>query len=152
MRKMHHGENINELRRKCALCTHESSKEEMLLHFQEVHDVKIENVELAFINFEAFNEWRNRTEKETKSKFIVRRGAISLKNGKKHHFVGHRSGFYVSKGKGLSHLKTQGSNKIDGYCPAQIKVFVSETGASNIKFCKTHLGHRNDIGHLSLRI
>ncbi|GFR28188.1 uncharacterized protein TNCT_489601 [Trichonephila clavata] len=110
--------------------THESSKEEMLLHFQEVHDVKIENVELAFINFEAFNEWRNRTEKETKSKFIVRRGAISLKNGKKHHFVGHRSGFYVSKGKGLSHLKTQGSNKIDGYCPAQIKVFVSETGAT----------------------
>ncbi|GFR03261.1 uncharacterized protein TNCT_74251 [Trichonephila clavata] len=148
---MHHVENINELRKKYALCTHESSKEEMLLHFQEVHDVKIENVELAFINFEAFNEWKNRTEKETKSKFIVTRGAISLKNEKKtHHFVCHRSGFYVSKGKGLRHLKKQGSNKIDGYCPAEIKVFVSETGACNIKFCKTHVGHRNDISQLSL--
>ncbi|GFS54816.1 uncharacterized protein NPIL_536091 [Nephila pilipes] len=111
---MHDVENINELRRKCALCTHESSKEEMLLHFQEVHDVKIENVELAFIDFEAFNEWKNRTEKKTKSKFIVRCGATSLKNGKKHS-VCYRFGFYVSKGKGLRHLKTQESNKIDGY-------------------------------------
>ncbi|GFW59864.1 uncharacterized protein TNCV_2917461 [Trichonephila clavipes] len=63
----------------------------------------------------------------------------------------HRSGVYISKGKGLRHLKTQGSNKIDGYCPDEIKVFVSETGACSIKFCKTHLGHRNDIGHVSLR-
>ncbi|GFT94545.1 uncharacterized protein NPIL_96141 [Nephila pilipes] len=84
---MHNVENINELRRKYALCTHESSKEEMLIHFQEVYDVKIENVEFSFINFEAFNEWKNRTEKES---------------------------------------------------------------AYNIKFCKTHQGHRNDIGHLSL--
>ncbi|GFV75014.1 integrase catalytic domain-containing protein [Trichonephila clavipes] len=61
-----------------------------------------------------------------------------------------RNRVYISKGKGLRHLKTQGSNKIDGYCPAEIKVFVSETGACSIKFCKTHLGHRNDIGHLSL--
>ncbi|GFT44918.1 MULE domain-containing protein, partial [Nephila pilipes] len=52
--------------------------------------------------------------------------------------------------KRLRHLKTQGSNKIDGYCPAEIKVFVSEIRACNIKFCKTHLGHRNDIGHLSI--
>ncbi|GFT55346.1 uncharacterized protein TNCV_1078361 [Trichonephila clavipes] len=91
----------------------------MLLHFQEVHDVKIENVELSFTDFEAFNKWKDVTEKETKSKE-------------------------------LRHLKTQGSNKIDGYCPAEIKVFVSETGACSIKFCKTHLGHRNDIGHVSL--
>ncbi|GFX21400.1 uncharacterized protein TNCV_2821081 [Trichonephila clavipes] len=101
-----------------------------------------------FTDFEAFNEWKDVTEKETKSKFIVKRGATSLKKGKKHHFVRHRSGVYISKG--LRHLKTQGSNKIDGYCPAEIKVFVSETGACSIKFCKTHLGHRNDIGHLSL--
>ncbi|GFV71925.1 MULE domain-containing protein [Trichonephila clavipes] len=58
-------------------------------------------------------------------------------------------GLHIQR-KGLWHLKTQGSNKIDGYCPAEIKVFVSETGACSIKFCKTHPGHRNDIGHLSL--
>ncbi|GFR23153.1 uncharacterized protein TNCT_371701 [Trichonephila clavata] len=52
--------------------------------------------------------------------------------------------------KGLRHLKTQGNNKIDGYCAADTKVSVSETVACNIKFCKTHLGHRNNIGHLSL--
>ncbi|GFV99047.1 uncharacterized protein TNCV_1510251 [Trichonephila clavipes] len=52
--------------------------------------------------------------------------------GKKH-FVCHRSGDYISKGKGLRHLKTQGSNKIDGYYPAEIKVFVSETGSNAIK-------------------
>ncbi|GFT16957.1 uncharacterized protein NPIL_185951 [Nephila pilipes] len=45
----------------------------------------------------------------------------------------YHSGFYVSKGKGLRHLKTQGSNKIDGYCPAEIKVFISETGSNAIK-------------------
>ncbi|GFY62786.1 hypothetical protein TNIN_69701 [Trichonephila inaurata madagascariensis] len=49
-------------------------------------------------------------------------------------------------GKGLRHLKIQESNKID----AKIKVFVSDTGACSIKFCKTYLGHRNDIGHPSL--
>ncbi|GFY19480.1 uncharacterized protein TNCV_4646541 [Trichonephila clavipes] len=134
MRKMHNVENINESRRKCTLCTYESSKEEMLLHFQEVHDVKIENVELSFIDFEAFNEWKNGTEKETKNKFIVKREATSLQNGEKPHFVCHCSGDYISKGKGLRHLKTQGSNKIDGYYPAEIKVFVSETGACSIKF------------------
>ncbi|GFX07402.1 uncharacterized protein TNCV_504601 [Trichonephila clavipes] len=63
---MHNVENINESRRKCTLCTYESPKEEMLLHFQEVHDVKIENVELSFTDFEAFNEWKDVTEKETK--------------------------------------------------------------------------------------
>ncbi|GFS70212.1 hypothetical protein NPIL_127641, partial [Nephila pilipes] len=83
-------------------------------------------------------------------KHPVRRGAASLKNGEKRHFVCYLSGFYVSKVKGRRHLKTQGSSKIDGYCPAEIKVFVSETGARNIRFCKTHLEHRNDIGHLSL--
>ncbi|GFX21481.1 hypothetical protein TNCV_1398951 [Trichonephila clavipes] len=91
----------------------------MLLHFQEVHDVKIENVELSFIDFEAFNESKNGTENERKSKFIVKGGTTSLKNGKKHHFVYHHSGVYISKGKGLRHLKTQGNNKIDGYCPAE---------------------------------
>ncbi|GFV45913.1 hypothetical protein TNCV_2322711 [Trichonephila clavipes] len=59
MRKIPNVENINESRRKCALCTYESSKEEMLLHFQVVHDVKVENVELNFIDFEAFNECSN---------------------------------------------------------------------------------------------
>ncbi|GFV78702.1 hypothetical protein TNCV_961591 [Trichonephila clavipes] len=67
MRTMHNVENINESRRKCALCTYESSKEEMLFHFQEVHDVKIENVELSF-DFETLNESKDGTEKETKTK------------------------------------------------------------------------------------
>ncbi|GFY77311.1 MULE domain-containing protein [Trichonephila inaurata madagascariensis] len=56
----------------------------------------------------------------------------------------------IQRCKGLRHLKTQGRNKIDGYCPAEIKVFVSETDACRIKFCKTNLGHRNDVGHLNL--
>ncbi|GFY62703.1 uncharacterized protein TNIN_363701 [Trichonephila inaurata madagascariensis] len=93
-----------------------------------------------------------RTEKETKGKFIARCGATSLKNWKKNpsFCLSPHSGFYISKGKGLRHLKTQGSYKIDRYCPAEIKVFISETGACSIKFCKTHLGQRNDIDHLSL--
>ncbi|GFW76917.1 uncharacterized protein TNCV_2030221 [Trichonephila clavipes] len=81
---MHNVENINESRRKCTLCTYESSKEEMLLHFQEVHDVKIENVELSFTDFEAFNEWKDVTEKETKKNDI---GHVSLTDFERQHIA-----------------------------------------------------------------
>ncbi|GFR30651.1 hypothetical protein TNCT_605691 [Trichonephila clavata] len=46
-------------------------------------------------------------------------------------------------------LHIQRSNKIDGNS-AEIKVFVSQTGACSIKVCKTHLGHKSDIDHVSL--
>ncbi|EEZ98894.1 hypothetical protein TcasGA2_TC004509 [Tribolium castaneum] len=63
----------------------------------------------------------------------------------------HRSGFYVKKGERLRHLKTQGSNKINGICPSEILVKIQNDGTHNGIFIETHIGqHDNQLGHLNL--
>ncbi|KAF8789738.1 hypothetical protein HNY73_007657 [Argiope bruennichi] len=61
----------------------------------------------------------------------------------------HRSGVFVSRGKGKRHLKINGSNKIDRYCPAKIKVVKNEDKC-RVTFTETHVGHICDLGHLFL--
>ncbi|KAJ8929594.1 hypothetical protein NQ314_017701 [Rhamnusium bicolor] len=48
-------------------------------------------------------------------------------------------------------LKTQGSNKIGGYCPAKMMVFTKD-GKCLVKFCESHVGHGQErhLGHLFL--
>ena len=62
----------------------------------------------------------------------------------------HRSGSYIAEDKGLRHLKIQGSKKIDGYCPSEIKVEININGDCSIINCKTHVGHKNEFEHLTL--
>nr|XP_015839955.1 PREDICTED: uncharacterized protein LOC107398907 isoform X2 [Tribolium castaneum] len=65
-------------------------------------------------------------------------------------YVCHRSGFDVKKGEGLRHLKTQGSNKINGICPSEILLKIQDDGTHNVIFIETHIGHDNELGHLNL--
>lgn len=65
-------------------------------------------------------------------------------------YICHRSGFFTSKSKVHRHLKTQGSNKINGYCPTMIKQVTQSDGKYLVHFIKTHVGHQNTVGHLFL--
>ncbi|GBN47391.1 hypothetical protein AVEN_41533-1, partial [Araneus ventricosus] len=51
------------------------------------------------------------------------------------------------EGKRLRHLKTQGSCKI---CPASIKVQKIAGNSCKVDYSSTHIGHKNDIDHLSI--
>lgn len=87
-------------------------------------------------------------ENKTFSKF-VKKGTSSKKQTFKQ-YICHRTGTYIPEGKGLRHLKTQGSNKINAYCPANIQVFEKNDNKLRIKYLETHVGHKLDIGHVNL--
>ena len=75
---------------------------------------------------------------DTKSKFIKERGS----KPKVANYICHHSG-YMSKNKGKRHIKTQSSNKINGFCPAGLKVVFENYGKYSVNFFKTHVGHQN---------
>ncbi|EFA06433.2 hypothetical protein TcasGA2_TC009313 [Tribolium castaneum] len=91
---------------------------------------------------------------DTKSKYVAERGSQGGKDGTTIiKYCCHRSGKYVARGKGLRHLKTQGSNKIDGFCPARLKVIIDKNNQCKVSFIKQHVGHdEEDLGHLFLTL
>jgi len=108
---------------------------------------------LEFENFENFNIWKNEIEHKTKSCYIKNCGSIDNDHSNKTfiYYKCHRNGNYISKGTGLRHLKTQGSNKINGHCPSCIDVTICKlSNICTVKFIANHLGHDNDLGHLPL--
>ncbi|GFS72255.1 uncharacterized protein NPIL_517461 [Nephila pilipes] len=56
----------------------------------------------------------------------------------------------MSESKGLRHLKILGSNKINAYCPAALKVTEHTDGKCIVSYQKVHVGHQNDLNHLFL--
>ncbi|GFU37169.1 uncharacterized protein NPIL_136361 [Nephila pilipes] len=54
------------------------------------------------------------------------------------------------KVKVLRHLKILGSNKINAYCPAALKVTEHTDGKCIVSYQKVHVGPQNDLGHLFL--
>lgn len=135
---------------KCPLCQHVSdSRANIIGHFNENHALKIDDETLEFSCFDDFLLWKSKIEKETFSSFILFYG--TSQNRKSFKYRCHRSGDIVSKTSNTRALKTQGSNKINAYCPANIKV-VCEEARCVVTFCKTHVGHlqEEEMGHLFL--
>ncbi|KAE9530121.1 hypothetical protein AGLY_011583 [Aphis glycines] len=96
---------------------------------------------------------KNEIEHKTKSCYIKNCGSIDNDHSNKTfiYYKYHRNGNYISKGTGLRHLKTQGSNKINGHCPSRIDVTIYKlSNICTVKFIANHLGHGNDLGHLPL--
>jgi len=84
------------------------------------------NYPIECLEFENFNIWNNEIEHKTKSCYIKNCGSIDNDHSNKTfiYYKCHRNGNYISKGTGLRHLKTQGSNKINGHCPSRIDVTI----------------------------
>lgn len=87
----------------------------------------------------------------TQSYFVKNCGSSDMGNQIYSYYKCNRNGFYISKSLGQRHVKTQGSNKINGYCPASINVIESKfTKKCTIKYNNNHVGHESEIGHLPL--
>lgn len=135
---------------KCPLCGLDVTKKTFFEHFHDVHNIRIETENLEFRSVEEFTRWKENMENESKSKFVKERGSCKNKYFNEHYYVCHRSGYYISEGKGIRRLKTTGSNKIDGICPAGFKVYEALNGKCSVSFRKTHVGHKNEVVHLNL--
>ncbi|KAB0790625.1 hypothetical protein PPYR_14939, partial [Photinus pyralis] len=112
---------------RCILCKQESdaecfTKPDLFKHFKIRHDVDIITEQLYFTSLEEFKTWKKEKEKQSNELFVKPYGTDKNKKFTTTKYKCHRSGFYKSKGKHLRHLKTQGSKKINGYCPAEMSV------------------------------
>nr|XP_021000791.2 uncharacterized protein LOC107452923 [Parasteatoda tepidariorum] len=126
------------------------SKKDLKIHFEADHDIDIEEETLPFESENDFVAWKAKLENDNAVSYVKERGVAHTTTGvEKQFFICNRSGYYKYKGKGLRHLKTQGSRKINGYCPAGFTVNSSADGCL-LKYIKTYIGHTNEIGHLSL--
>jgi hypothetical protein len=150
-KKNHHGilNVTSKAAKKCPLCSfRESSKTQLHNHF--THEIEICLEKFEFSTKENFEVWKTSTEQNSKSQFVKECGDITCKSHKTLSYVCHRSGVYKPEGQKVRHLKTQGSQKIGGFCPSGIKVLVTSSGHYYVTYIKTHVGHTADLGHLSL--
>lgn len=107
----------------CPMCHFQNSQKSILIqHFQQVHQIDIKQ-NIFEIPWESFEKWKQDVESKTSTKFVIEYSNITDKKVIKN-FICHRSGKYMPEGMGKRHLKTQGSCKIDGFCPSSIKVFL----------------------------
>ncbi|XP_029348723.1 uncharacterized protein LOC103311925 [Acyrthosiphon pisum] len=93
-----------------------------------------------------FNDWRQREEISTSTRFVQHRGVKFNKNKTvtTRKYYCHRSGVFNSKSMGKRSLKITGSCKINQCCPSFIRIVVTDNNV-NVTYCKTHHGHQNDI-------
>ncbi|GFU77151.1 dCTP pyrophosphatase 1 [Trichonephila clavipes] len=100
-----------------------------------------------FNTFSEFVTWKEEEENKTMSKYVRQRGSKTLKNGDvvtNYHCF--RSGIYKPKGKGIRHLKSQGSAKIGISCPAVIKVRQSTENVV-VQYFPKHQNHETQLEH-----
>ncbi|XP_018571918.1 uncharacterized protein LOC108911459 [Anoplophora glabripennis] len=144
--------NSKKFKLKCPLCDYEnSSKLQLISHYHCVHDIICNSYTKEFNNLDEFHEWKSLFEMETNSCFVSQHGTYVSDTYTKTVYVCHRTGYYKKKGNNLRHLKGQGSNKINGYCPAEMSLkFFKSNNTCEVKYLITHVGHVNDLEHLSL--
>lgn len=96
--------------------------------------------------------WKKEIEQLTKSQYVKRRGCFNTKQQTLINYYCHRSGTFIPKGKSVRRLKLQGSNKINGFCPASMKVRIDKNKKCKVDYIDQHVGHDNDVKHLTLTL
>lgn len=145
--------NSEEKKILCPVCSFSATKKGLKIHFEDDHAIIFDVEQKMFDSETHFMDWKKQMESKTKSSYIfersIRKNAPAGKTVIYKHFKCHRDGCYNPKGRGKRELKTQGSKKINAFCPSQIKIKINDTGC-HMEFCKTHVGHGNELKHLFL--
>lgn len=99
----------------------------------------------------AFHEWKQRFENEAKCKFVKYNNYKSKKELVKI-LICHRSGCFQSRSRGVRHLRLNGSEKINGFCPAEVR-FVHNLTANRctVHYIDEHVGHGPELQFLKLK-
>lgn len=126
-------------------------KTELLQHFKNIHDIDLEEEFLAFNTEDDFKRWKITVEEDTKCNYRIRH-SVQNPEHKKILFRCSRSGYYETKAETRQRkLKKIGSKKINGYCPAEMNVKVSnKTGIVEVYYQSTHVGHTNELKYMDL--
>lgn len=123
-----------------------SSFELLRKHLTSVHDIQFAVNYLEFDSEPHFCEWKEKTEKETKSFYLLNSTAESTP-GKVFYYECHRSnlGKFESKCT-IRAPKISGSIKISGVCPSRIKAEVNhDTSIVSVVYVSTHVGHKSEL-------
>lgn len=149
-----HNVNVHTHKFKCPKCEYIAlNKKNFKDHLTLQHQVEIKCGKKQFSSIFEFLDWKKEMEHNTKSSFIKKNELKSAVGTFNYYFMCSRSGCYVPRGKGKRHLKIQGSNKINGRCPAQIVVNESiNDGTCSVIYTETHFGHQTDLGHINLTV
>ncbi|KAJ3660530.1 hypothetical protein Zmor_004973 [Zophobas morio] len=72
----------NARRMNCSLCRvfSDSSKANLLEHYKQAHEIKLEYEEVAFSSFNEFLLWKQRIEKDTQASFVTMHGSSKTKS------------------------------------------------------------------------
>lgn len=134
----------------CPICQIPFEKKPTILqHFFDVHGVNVVSENMDFETRAAFDEWRTRVEQETRNNFSIR----SSQTSGNHHSVQYscsRSGFHQSRSTGRRKIKAKGSRKINGFCPAEIRLKIGLDERCQVQYTSTHVGHANELAHMRL--
>ncbi|XP_050506463.1 uncharacterized protein LOC126884548 isoform X2 [Diabrotica virgifera virgifera] len=134
----------------CSLCEYENTSQNKLIsHMKTMHSIDIKSQDLMFDSVEKFEQWKTELERDTVSKYNITHGSYVTQKYKRSQYYCQRSGYYIAKGKQLRGLKSQGSKKINGFCPAKIDCR-QEGEKCSVTFISTHVGHAADLRHLTL--
>lgn len=147
-----HLKNTNSARLlECSLCQYKDPSEANILHhFDICHNIKIQSQNHTFKSELDFQKWKTDLEKKNSLSYRYTQCYETSEGAKKTIYICHRSGYYVKKGKGIRHLKIQGSKKIGGLCPSKLRVSVFKNGSCEVNFIETHVGHDHLLGHLNI--
>lgn len=143
-RKVHKiGQLSVEVKRKCPLCSFTAigqKRQTIRDHFKKAHKTVLKIETRTFPDLEEFLAWKSDVERKTNSVYLKTRYSYRC----------HRSGLFKPRGKNIRRLKTIGSCKINGYCPAVIDLRKCNDGTLEASFVSTHVGHKNELKHIHL--
>lgn len=69
---------------------------------------------------------------------------------KKNHLYYFRDGYFKTTSKSVRKIKSQGSNKINATCTAQMVVSKNPNSSYIVRYTSTHCDHGRNIGRFSL--
>lgn len=153
-RKVHNECNdtisVTKAQKICPMCGFSAKyRDEMLKHFELVHDTTFTQKTIMFTTENDFLTWKREIEVNTVSRFVIKEGTRLYRKHKTTNYDCHRSGHHVASGKSLRTLK-KGSVKMNGFCPARMSTQLNDDGTCIVTYSGTHIGHQNELKFLSL--
>lgn len=145
------GKTSTTFKRKCPICRYIAyglSQKIINGHFESVHNIKLKPENYTFLTISEFDSWKRKIEKETTSSFRNRQ-SYTLKGVSTRKYQCHRSGTFITKSLNKRKLKLAGSCKINGFCPASIKV-ICKNNIVSVIYQPIHVGHKCDLKHIHL--
>ncbi|CAH1971067.1 unnamed protein product [Acanthoscelides obtectus] len=127
---------------KCSLCDYSSKRYDVLMHYIKEHKIVIKEANYTFTTIDDFFNWKAIYEKETNSK-LIKDYTVHKNDHVYRGYKCHRSGNLISQSRGIKRART--SIKIDGYCPASIKLKSNGTASYDVHVIETHVGHNLDL-------